>query len=189
MLDCGNGAAFRTAPKVFKELGAEIEVINAWPDGMNINKDCGSTDPSGLREAVVASGAVAGLALDGDGDRVIAVDERGGVIDGDQMLAIFALDMKERDALRGNAVVATVMSNLGLRRCLASHDIEFVETPVGDRFVVDELQQRNLPARRRAVGSHRLHRLRDDGRRHAHRRAPPRRHSTAPATRCRSSPA
>jgi phosphoglucosamine mutase len=145
VLDCGNGAAFRSAPKVFNELGAEIEVINAWPDGMNINKDCGSTDPSGLREAVVASGAVAGLALDGDGDRVIAVDERGGVIDGDQMLAIFALDMKERDALRGNAVVATVMSNLGLRRCLASHDIEFVETPVGDRFVVDELQQRNLP--------------------------------------------
>jgi phosphoglucosamine mutase len=144
VLDCGNGAAFRTAPKIFKELGAEVEVLNAWPDGTNINKDCGSTDTAGLQEAVLASGAKAGLAFDGDGDRVIAVDERGAIVDGDQILAICALDMNEREALRGSAVVATVMSNLGLRRCLAAHEIEFVEVDVGDRNVVDELERRNL---------------------------------------------
>jgi phosphoglucosamine mutase len=144
VVDCGNGAAFRTAPKVLKELGAEVEVINAWPDGTNINRECGSTDPTGLQEAVVASGARAGLALDGDADRVIAVDERGGIIDGDQIMAICALDMKERDALRGDAVVATVMSNLGLRRCLAAHGVDFIEVPVGDRAVLDELERRNL---------------------------------------------
>ncbi|MEX0664030.1 MAG: phosphoglucosamine mutase [Acidimicrobiia bacterium] len=144
VLDCGNGAAFRTAPKIFKELGAEIEVLNAWPDGTNINKDCGSTDTAGLQEAVVASGARAGLAFDGDGDRVIAVDERGAIVDGDQILAICSLDMNEREVLRDQAVVATVMSNLGLRRCLSAHEIEFVEVDVGDRNVVDELERRNL---------------------------------------------
>lgn len=144
VVDCGNGAAFRTAPRVLKELGAEVEVLNAWPDGTNINHECGSTDPTGLQEAVVASGARVGLALDGDADRMIAVDERGGIVDGDQIMAICALDMKERDALRGNAVVATVMSNLGLRRCLAAHDVDFVEVPVGDRAVLDELERRDL---------------------------------------------
>ena len=144
VLDCGNGAAFRSAPRIFKELGAEIEVLNAWPDGTNINKECGSTETAGLQEAVVASGAHAGLAFDGDGDRVIAVDERGAIVDGDQILAICALDMNEREALRGKAVVATVMSNLGLRRCLAAHDIEFVEVDVGDRNVLAEVERRNL---------------------------------------------
>jgi phosphoglucosamine mutase len=144
VLDCGNGAVFRSAPRIFKELGAEVEVLNAWPDGTNINQDCGSTSPAGLQEAVVASGARAGLAFDGDGDRVIAVDERGGIVDGDQMLAVCALDMKERGVLRGDAVVGTVMTNLGLRRCLASQMIEFVEAPVGDRHVVDALEQHNL---------------------------------------------
>jgi phosphoglucosamine mutase len=144
VIDCGNGAAFRSAPRIFKELGAEVEVLNAWPDGTNINQECGSTSTAGLQEAVVASGARAGLAFDGDGDRVIAVDERGSIIDGDQMLAVCALDMKERGVLRGDAVVGTVMTNLGLRRCLESHQVEFVEAPVGDRHVVDELEQRNL---------------------------------------------
>jgi phosphoglucosamine mutase len=144
VLDCGNGAAFRSAPRAFKELGAEVEVLNAWPDGTNINKDCGSTDTSGLQEAVVASGARAGLAFDGDGDRVIAVDERGAVVDGDQILAICSLDMKERESLRGNAVVGTVMANLGLRRCLNAHNIEFVEVDVGDRNVLDEMERRDL---------------------------------------------
>ena len=144
VLDCGNGATFRSAPRIFRDLGADLDVINAQPTGTNINAGCGSTDPTGLQEAVVASGARAGLAFDGDGDRVIAVDERGGLLDGDQILAVCALDLKERDKLRGAAVVATVMSNLGLRRCLASHDIEFVEVPVGDRQVLDELERRNL---------------------------------------------
>jgi phosphoglucosamine mutase len=114
------------------------------PDGTNINRACGSTDPGPLQAAVVASGARAGLALDGDGDRVIAVDERGGIIDGDQIMAVCALDLSERDALRGGAVVGTVMSNLGLRRCLATHEIDFVEVPVGDRHVLDELERRQL---------------------------------------------
>jgi phosphoglucosamine mutase len=144
VLDCGNGATFRSAPRIFRELGAEIQVLNAAPDGTNINRACGSTDPSGLQEAVVASGARAGLAFDGDGDRVIAVDERGNLVDGDQIMAVCALDLKEREKLRGDTVVATVMSNLGLRRCLTAHDIEFVEVPVGDRQVLDELERRGL---------------------------------------------
>jgi len=144
VIDCGNGAAFRSAPRIFRELGAEVEVMNAQPDGTNINRACGSTDPTQLQQAVLASGAQAGLALDGDGDRVVAVDERGAVMDGDQLMAVCALDLKERGQLRGNAIVATVMSNLGLRRCLAAHEIEFVEVPVGDRQVLDELERRDL---------------------------------------------
>jgi phosphoglucosamine mutase len=144
VLDCGNGAAFRSAPRVFRALGADIEVLNAAPDGTNINRECGSTDPRALQEAVIASRARAGLALDGDGDRVIAVDERGGLVDGDQIMAVCALDLKERDQLQGSAVVGTVMSNLGLRRCLTSHDVDFVEVPVGDRHVLDELERRKL---------------------------------------------
>jgi phosphoglucosamine mutase len=119
-------------------------VLNAAPDGTNINRQCGSTNPEALQQAVVASGARAGLAVDGDGDRVIAVDERGGIVDGDQIIAVCALDLKERDQLHGSAVVATVMSKLGLRRCLASHDVDFVEVPVGDRYVLAELERRKL---------------------------------------------
>jgi phosphoglucosamine mutase len=144
VLDCGNGATFRSAPKIFRLLGADVEVLHAAPDGANINEASGSTDPTALQAAVVASDARVGLAFDGDGDRVIAVDERGGVVDGDQIMAICALDMKERDALRGDAVVGTVMSNLGLRRCLEAHDIGFVEVPVGDRHVLEELERRDL---------------------------------------------
>ena len=144
VLDCGHGAAFRTAPKIFRELGAKVEVLNAAPDGTNINAGCGSTDPTQLQHAVIASGARAGLAFDGDADRVIAVDERGSLIDGDQILAVCALDLAERDRLRNRAVVATVMSNLGLRKCLENHEIGFVEVPVGDRYVLDELERRDL---------------------------------------------
>ena len=114
------------------------------PDGTNINRECGSTDPTGLHEAVVASGAAAGLAFDGDADRVIAVDERGGIIDGDRCSPSAPSTCTTAALLRGDAVVATVMSNLGLRRCLAAHDIDFVEMPVGDRNVLDELERRNL---------------------------------------------
>ena len=144
VLDCGNGAGFRTAPKIFRELGAKVDVLNASPDGTNINANCGSTDTSQLQDAVVSSGARAGLAFDGDADRVIAVDERGGIVDGDQIMAICALDLAERDHLKHRAVVATVMSNLGLRKCLESHDLSFVEVPVGDRYVLDELERRDL---------------------------------------------
>ncbi len=144
VLDCGNGAAFRCAPEVFRALGAEVEVIHAQPDGANINRECGSTDTTSLREAVRMAKADAGLAFDGDADRVIAVDEFGGIVDGDQMMAIFALDLQEQGKLRGNAVVATVMANLGLRRCFESAGIEIVEVPIGDRFVLEALAQHNL---------------------------------------------
>jgi phosphoglucosamine mutase len=144
VVDCGNGAAYEVAPWALRVLGARVEVLHAEPDGTNINAGCGSTDPGELQEAVVAAGAHAGLAFDGDADRVIAVDERGRLVDGDQMLAIIALDLHERGELRGDAVVATVMSNLGLRRALAEHGVELVETPVGDRNVLAALEEHEL---------------------------------------------
>ncbi len=144
VLDCGHGAAFEAAPEVLRRLGADVEVHNVEPDGTNINAGCGSTDPSSLRAAVVASGAHAGLAFDGDADRVIAIDEHGDIVDGDHMLCIAAIDLASRDALRGNAVVVTVMSNLGLRHALAGRGIEVVETPVGDRHVISVLAERGL---------------------------------------------
>jgi phosphoglucosamine mutase len=144
VVDCANGAAFRAAPRVLRELGARVEVLHASPDGTNINDHCGSTYPAELQRTVVDLGADAGLAFDGDADRVIAVDETGSVVDGDQIMLIAALDLKERGKLHGDAVVATVMSNLGLRRALAREGIEFVEVPVGDRHVSDELERRGL---------------------------------------------
>jgi phosphoglucosamine mutase len=144
VVDCGNGAAYEVAPWTLRLLGARVRVLHAEPDGSNINAGCGSTDPSELQAAVVESGAQAGLAFDGDADRVIAVDERGNLVDGDQMLAIIALDLHDRGELRGDAVVATVMSNLGLRRALEKHGIELVETPVGDRNVLAALEEKRL---------------------------------------------
>ncbi|HMG27506.1 MAG TPA: phosphoglucosamine mutase [Acidimicrobiia bacterium] len=144
VVDCGNGAAYEVAPWALRVCGAWVRVLHDQPDGTNINAGCGSTDPTELRQAVLAAEAGAGLAFDGDADRVIAVDERGNLVDGDQMLAIIALDLHERGELRGDAVVATVMSNLGLRRALAEHGIELVETPVGDRNVLTALEERGL---------------------------------------------
>jgi phosphoglucosamine mutase len=119
-------------------------VLHAAPDGTNINSDCGSTHPAELQRSVVELGADAGLAFDGDADRVIAVDEHGAIVDGDQLMLIAALDLKERNRLHGDAVVVTVMSNLGLRRALEREGIELVEVPVGDRHVSDELERRGL---------------------------------------------
>ena len=144
LVDCGNGAAFRAAPTALRALGCQVDVLNAAPDGANINEGCGSTHPDDLRQAVLVAGADVGLAFDGDADRVIAVDERGDLVDGDQMLAVAALDLQDRNLLRGDAIVATVMSNLGLRRALEPYRIEVIETPVGDRNVLDVLEQRNL---------------------------------------------
>lgn len=135
VVDCGHGAAYEVAPAAMRALGAQMEVINAQPDGTNINAGCGSTDPAGLQRAVVTAAADAGLAFDGDADRVIAVDEHGAIVDGDRMLAIAALDLRARGRLPGDTIAATVMSNLGLRRALAVHGIRLVETPVGDRNV------------------------------------------------------
>jgi phosphoglucosamine mutase len=144
IVDCGNGAAFRAAPTALRALGAQVDVLNAAPDGVNINANCGSTAPDTLQDAVEGAGADVGLAFDGDADRVIAVDEHGELVDGDEMLAVAALDLHDRNLLRGNAVVATVMSNLGLRRALEPYGIALVETPVGDRNVLDVLEQRNF---------------------------------------------
>jgi phosphoglucosamine mutase len=144
VLDCGNGAAFRAAPTALRALGATVDLIHGSPDGVNINAGCGSTHPEQLQEAVLVGRADAGLAFDGDADRVIAVDERGALVDGDEILAIAGIDLHDRKLLRGDAVVATVMSNLGLRRALAPYGIEVIETPVGDRNVLDVLEQRNL---------------------------------------------
>lgn len=140
VVDCGNGAAFRAAPEALRLLGADVTVLNDSPDGMNINAGCGSTDPTELSQMVLELGAHAGLAFDGDADRVIAVDERGGIVDGDHMLAIFALDLMKQGRLTGDAIVTTVMANLGLRRALEPQGISVLETPVGDRHVLAAME-------------------------------------------------
>jgi phosphoglucosamine mutase len=140
VVDCANGAASATAPRILSAAGAElVDVLSAAPDGFNINAGCGSTDPSTLAEAVRTTGADAGLALDGDADRVIAVDERGEIVDGDRLLALFATDMRSRGCLRGDTLVVTVMSNLGLQKAMESTGIGVHRTAVGDRNVLEAL--------------------------------------------------
>jgi len=144
VVDCSNGAASELGPRILRALGAVVTVINASPDGTNINAGCGSTDPAQLQAEVVARGAAAGLAFDGDADRVIAVDERGALVDGDQILAVCAIDMAARGALVGNTFAITVMSNLGLRRAMAERGLALVETPVGDRHVWAAMEEHGL---------------------------------------------
>jgi len=139
VIDCANGAASSVAPGIFRGLGLEVDVLHAQPDGRNINDACGSTHPEDLQRAVVASGAALGLAFDGDADRLLAVDERGQLVDGDQLIALFARDLHDRGELAGNRVVVTVMSNLGFRLAMDEQGIEVVETPVGDRHVLEAL--------------------------------------------------
>ncbi|MEO8619258.1 MAG: phosphoglucosamine mutase [Sphingomicrobium sp.] len=140
VVDCANGAAYHVAPEALWELGADVVPIGVKPNGTNINHQCGSTYPGALQEAVVASGAHIGLALDGDADRLIVVDEGGTVIDGDQLMALIALSAAKRGELKGGAVVATVMSNLGLERRLAEENIALKRTQVGDRYVLEEMR-------------------------------------------------
>lgn len=139
IVDCANGALSLFAVGVLRRLGSEVEAINAAPNGRNINADCGSTHPMKLQAAVVAAGADAGLAFDGDGDRVVAVADDGTLLDGDDLMAVCAIDLHERGRLDGETIAVTVMSNLGLRRAMASHGIDVFETPVGDRHVLDAL--------------------------------------------------
>ncbi len=140
-VDCGNGAAVSTAVAVLEAAGAEVvEVLSADPDGTNINDGCGSTDPAALAESVVARGAAAGLAFDGDADRVIAVDDRGRVVDGDRLIALFAADLHARGRLSGDAVAVTVMTNLGFHRAMAAAGVKVASTPVGDRYVLEALE-------------------------------------------------
>jgi phosphoglucosamine mutase len=141
VVDCANGAAYRVAPAALWELGAEVFTVGVEPDGFNINKDCGSTAPEALRRKVVEMRADVGIALDGDADRVIVADERGRVVDGDQLMAVIAESWKEDDRLSKPGIVGTVMSNLGLERHLAARGIEFVRTPVGDRYVVEHMRE------------------------------------------------
>jgi|TARA_R110002073_G_scaffold42565_1_gene119063 phosphoglucosamine mutase len=141
VLDCANGAAYRVAPELLWELGANIDTIGVSPNGLNINLDCGSTKPEALIERVKSTGADIGIALDGDGDRVIIVDEKGQIVDGDQILARIATDKADEGSLVGRTVVGTVMSNLGFETYLKSKDINLVRTPVGDRHVVAEMRK------------------------------------------------
>lgn len=139
VIDCANGSASSVAPGIFRGLGLDVEVLHAQPDGRNINDACGSTHPGDLQKTVVASGAALGLAFDGDADRLLAVDERGELVDGDQLIALFARDLRDRGQLAGDRVVVTVMSNLGFRLAMDAQGIEVVETPVGDRHVLEAL--------------------------------------------------
>jgi phosphoglucosamine mutase len=141
VIDCANGAAYHVAPEALWELGAEVVALGVAPDGLNINDKCGSTRPERMQEAVVASGADIGLALDGDADRLIIADEKGQLVDGDQLMALIALGLKARGALKGDAVVATVMSNLGLERKLGAAGLTLTRTQVGDRYVLEEMRR------------------------------------------------
>ena len=140
VIDCANGAAYKVAPTVLTELGAEVIRVGVSPDGFNINGNCGSTHPGVLQEQVVAHHAHIGIALDGDADRVIIVDEAGAVIDGDQLMATIADQWAQNGLLSGGGVVATVMSNLGLERYLDARRLKLVRTQVGDRYVLERMR-------------------------------------------------
>ncbi len=139
VLDCAHGAAAGVSPQVFTDAGARLTVIGADPDGLNINDGVGSTHLDNLARAVLEHGADIGIAHDGDADRCLAVDRDGNVVDGDQIMAILAVSMAERGVLKDRTLVATVMSNLGLRKAMAANDITMVQTKVGDRYVLEEL--------------------------------------------------
>ncbi|MFP5317329.1 MAG: phosphoglucosamine mutase [Acidimicrobiia bacterium] len=141
VLDCANGATSGLAGELFESLGAEVDVLAAEPDGCNINDGCGSTHPEGLQRAVAAAGADAGLAFDGDGDRVLAVDAAGLLVDGDEIIALCAVDRRSRGKLPGDTVVVTVMANLGFRQAMAEHGVHVVDTAVGDRYVLEALEK------------------------------------------------
>jgi len=140
-MDCANGATSETAPKLLRSLGADVVAVAAAPNGTNINRRCGSTYPKTIRKAVLSSRADVGIAFDGDGDRVIFADETGEVVDGDATMAILARDLKKRRRLPHATVAATVMSNLGLERSLLDIGAKLVRTPVGDRYVVEEMDR------------------------------------------------
>jgi phosphoglucosamine mutase len=141
VVDCANGSNSEIAPMVLRAMGVDVEVIHDSPNGRNINDHCGSTHPDDLQRTVVERRADAGLAFDGDADRVLAVDHRGQLVDGDQIIAICAIDRHRRGALARNSVAVTVMSNLGLRLAMQARDIEVIETPVGDRHVLEALER------------------------------------------------
>ena len=142
VVDCSHGAAYQAAPRLLKQLGATVIVINAEPTGININDNCGSTHLEGLQQAVVAHGADLGIAHDGDADRCLAVDEQGEVIDGDQIMVMCALNLMKQGKLKGNTLVTTVMSNIGLHKAMKQAGCSVVVTPVGDRYVLEAMAEK-----------------------------------------------
>jgi phosphoglucosamine mutase len=142
LLDCANGATYHVAPEIFRRLGANVTVTAAKPDGRNINAGCGSTHVRALAEAVVAGSYALGFAFDGDGDRVLAVDRRGEVVDGDELLALAALHLRDGGRLEGNGVVVTVMTNYGFHAAMEREGVSVASTSVGDRYVLEELRAR-----------------------------------------------
>ena len=141
VVDCANGAAYKVAPEVLWELGAEVVPVAVDPDGFNINKNCGSTSPETMRGQVVVQGADLGIALDGDADRLIIADENGDIIDGDKVMGLIAASWAGSGRLQGGGVVSTVMSNLGLERYLKDIGLDLIRTPVGDRYVVEHMRE------------------------------------------------
>ena len=144
VVDCANGAAYKVAPAVLWELGAEVIAISVEPNGFNINAECGSTHPAGLQKKIHEVRADIGIALDGDADRVVIVDENGTIVDGDQIMALIAQSWQQNGRLAGGGVVATVMSNLGLERFLTDLKLELHRTKVGDRYVVEHMRAHGL---------------------------------------------
>lgn len=144
VLDCANGASSSVARSLFESVGAEVFVMNAEPNGRNINADCGSTHPQGLQAEVMARGADLGLAFDGDADRLIAVSNDGVLVDGDRIMGLMAVDFRDRGCLTDDTLVVTVMSNLGLRRAMESAGVRLLETGVGDRYVLEALAEHGL---------------------------------------------
>jgi phosphoglucosamine mutase len=140
VIDCANGAAYKVAPEVLWELGADVIPVGVSPNGFNINKDCGSTSTDTLREQVVAHKADIGIALDGDADRLIICDEHGNIVDGDQIMGLVTTHLHNRDLLKGGGLVATVMSNMGLEKYLEGHGLTLERTQVGDRYVVERMR-------------------------------------------------
>jgi phosphoglucosamine mutase len=144
VVDCANGAVYRLAPALLERCGAEVITLNSDPDGLNINRDCGSTHPEGLTRVVVEEGAHLGLAFDGDADRVLAVDEKGRLVDGDFIMAICALHLRDQGALKNKALVTTIMTNLGFHRAMQREGIEVHQTTVGDRYVLEKMLDEGL---------------------------------------------
>jgi phosphoglucosamine mutase len=142
LLDCANGATYRAAPELFRRLGAELEVMADQPDGRNINDGCGSTHLDAVIERVTGGTYDLAFAFDGDGDRVLAVDRTGVVVDGDELIALAAIDLRQRDRLMGNGVAVTVMTNFGFHMAMATAGVDVAITAVGDRYVLDELRRR-----------------------------------------------
>lgn len=144
VIDCAHGAAYKVAPRIFYELGAEVIPVGVQPNGANINEKCGATSPALMQETVVKHGADIGFALDGDADRLIMCDEKGQIVDGDQIMAMIARSWQQSGQLKGGGVVSTVMSNLGLERFLKTLNLTLKRMPVGDRYVVEHMRSNNF---------------------------------------------